>query len=201
MCPADGGPEVKLSSRAGFEVGQPDWSPDGFQLIFVAINPRTGRFRPIMIDIDPEAGRTVKQHDFDVPGVDGDVLSAAYSMLSPGVALMERIADGSLRIWIVDIETRVKRLLTEGHHAQTEGFGVDFDPWSDSLVFAALDGEHHPLFSIATGGSATPPRRLTNLTDEGYVPQFSTDGERMAFTVYAHTKTVKRAAWPAGPER
>ena len=62
------------STNPGGVVCQPDWSPDGLEVMFVAIDPRANRFRPIVIEIDPETRAAVDQRDFLVPGIDGDVL-------------------------------------------------------------------------------------------------------------------------------
>lgn len=192
--PAAGGEEIRLSNDAGFEVCQPDWSPDGFELMFVAIDPRAGRYRPVVVEIDPETGARVAQRDFRVPGIEGDVLAAAYSPTAPEVALQERTRDGRHHLWIVAIDSLEKRLLAE-FDSLPELSGVDFDPWGESVVYTALSKGHHQLFRVdATGDS--DPEQLTNVQEELFVPQVSPDGEHIAVTVYTHTKTVQSRPLP-----
>ena len=187
--PAEGGEERRLSKDAGVEVCQPDWSPDGFEVMFVAIDPRTNRFRPVIVEIDPETGVAVDQRTFLVPGIDGDVLSAVYSPTGPEVALEERARDGTHRLWIVSMESREKRLLAE-FDALSEISGIDFDPFGESVVYVALVDGHHQLFRVRTDGEPKP-ERLTSVEEEVYVPQVSPDGERVAVTIYTHTKSVR----------
>ena len=197
MRAADGGPEIQLSRNAGPEVCQPDWSPDGFEVMFVAIDQRAGRFRPVVVEIDPETGARVAQRNFLVPGIDGDVLSAVYSPVGPEVAFEERTRDGTHRLWVVSLESREKRLLAE-FEALSEISGIDFGPNGESLLYVALheedqQGEHHALFRVATDGDSAPVR-LTNVAEEIYTPQASPDGELIAVTIYTHTKSVKSKA-------
>lgn len=187
--PANGGKELRLTHEAGFEVCQPDWSPDGCELIFVAVDPRTGRCRPVVVEIDPETGATLDQREFHVPGIDGDVLAAVYSPGEPEVALEERTRAGRRRLWVVEIETRKARLLAE-FEALTEVSGLDFDPLGESVYYVALAGGHHQLFRVRADGSSQS-ERLTDVREELLTPQVSPEGEQVALTIYTHTKTVR----------
>ncbi len=187
--PAAGGRELRLTRDVGFEVCQPDWSPDGCELIFVAVDPRTGRCRPVVVEIDPETGARLEQREFHVPGIEGDVLAAVYSPSAPEVALEERLRDGRRRLWVVEIDARKGRLLAE-FEALTEVSGLDFDPLGESVYYVALAGGHHQLFRVRTDGSSEP-ERLSDVGEELFTPQVSPDGKQMALTVYTHTKTVR----------
>jgi len=158
-------------------------------VMFVAIDPRMNRYRPVVVEIDPETGAVVDQRNFLVPGITGDVVSAVYSWAGPEVALEERTRDGTRRIWIVSIESKDKRLLAE-FEALSEISGIDFDPSGKSVVYVALVDGHHQLFRIGTDGTAKP-EQLTNVEEELYAPQISPDGKRIAVTIYTHTKTIK----------
>lgn len=187
--PAQGGEERRLTRDVGFEVCQPDWSPDGCELVFVAVDPRTGRYRPVVVEIDPETGAALDQREFHVPGLDGDVLAAAYSPSEPELALEERLRDGRRRLWRVELESRQAHLLAE-FEALTEVSGLDFDPLGESVYYVALAGGHHQLFRVRTDGSAAP-ERLSDVREELFTPQVSPDGAHVALTVYTHTKTVR----------
>lgn len=187
--PAAGGEELRLTHDVGFEVCQPEWSPDGCELAFVAVDPRTGRYRPVVVEIDPETGAALEQREFHVPGIDGDVLAAVYSPSEPEVALEERLRDGRRRLWVVELESRAARLLAE-FEALTEVSGLDFDPLGESVFYVALAGRHHQLFRVRVDGSSEPVR-LTDVGEELFTPQVSPDGEQVALTVYTHTKTVR----------
>lgn len=186
--PAAGGAEIRLTRDVGTEVCQPDWSPDGCELVFVALGPRSGRFRAVVVEIDPETGAPLAQRDLVVPGIDGDILAAAYSPTGPEMALEERTRDGRHHLWIVSLETREKRQLAE-FEALSEVSGIDFDPSGTSVVYVALVGEHHQLHRVGTDG-VSPPERLTDAREELFVPQVSPDGAHVAVTLYTHTKTV-----------
>lgn len=185
----DGGPEIRLTHDVGFEVAQPDWSPDGFELLFVAIDPRARRCRPVVVEIDPDTGAPVDQHDLPATGILGDVLSAAYSPTAPEVALEERTPEGRRRLWLVSLEGAPPRLLA-AYDAIPEVGGIDFDPEGASVLYTALAGEHHQLFRVGIDGGATP-ERLTAVDEELFAPQVSPDGSRVAVTVYTHTKTMR----------
>lgn len=187
--PAAGGAEHCLTHDVGFEVCQPEWSPDGCELVFVAVDPRTGRYRPVVVEIDPETGAALEQREFHVPGIDGDVLAAVYSPSEPVVALEERLRDGRRRLWVVELESRAARLLAE-FEALTEVSGLDFDPLGESVYYVAQSGAHHQLHRVRTDGSSKPSQ-LTDVGAELLTPQVSPDGEEVALTVYTHTKTVR----------
>ncbi len=183
-----GGAELRLSKNAGFEVCQPDWSPDGVEVVFIAADPASGRYRPVRIELDPESGAPVAQSDFVVPGIDGNIVAASFSQVGPELALEEREPGGATTLWIVDGFTLEKRVLAE-YRALSELSGIDFTPDGEFVVFTALEGEHHQLFRVRTDGSA-PPEQLTNGETELYAPQVSPEGGRIAVTTFTHTKTV-----------
>lgn len=186
---AAGGKEQRLTHDVGFEVCQPEWSPDGCELIFVAVDPRTGRYRPVVVEIDPETGAALEQREFQVPGIEGDVLAAVYSPSEPVVALEERLRDGRRRLWVVELESRAARLLAE-FEALTEVSGLDFDPLGESVYYVALRGAHHQLCRVGVDGSSVPVQ-LTDVGAELLTPQVSPDGDEVALTVYTHSKTVR----------
>ena len=185
---ASGGEDIKLSKNVGFEVCQPDWSPDGFEVIFIAVHPSGGRYRPVRIEIDPDTGQPVAQSEFTVPGIDADIIAATFSQVGPEIALEERVPDGTHRLWIVEGDGRGKRLLAE-FRALSEISGIDFTPDGDHVVYSALAGDHHQLFRVRTDGSRAP-EQLTDVDTELYVPQVSPNGRLVAVTTFAHTKTV-----------
>jgi len=184
--PAAGGPEFRLSRDPGAEVCQPEWSADGYELVFVAANA-SGRYRPVIIEIDPEEGTPVSQREFLPEGISGGVKSACYSPVAPEMALEEDV-NGERRLWIVSLDGSGKRLLAT-YRSFTELSGCDFTPDGESVVYCALAGEHAQLFRVAAAGGEEPVQ-LTHDEEEKYAPQVSPDGERVAVTVYTHTKTV-----------
>jgi Tol biopolymer transport system component len=186
MRPAVGGAEVKLSRDAGFEICQPEWSPDGYEIVFVAAN-QAGHFRPVIIEIDPEQGTPVAQRDFIPDGVTGNIVSACFSPVAPELALEEDL-NGERRLWIVSLDGSENRLLGT-YRSTTELSGCDFTPDGESVVYCALAGAHAQVFRVGVWGEEAPVQ-LTHDDEEKYVPQVSPDGERVAVTVYTHTKTV-----------
>jgi Tol biopolymer transport system component len=175
--PAGGGPEIRLTDF-GFEVGPPDWAPDGRRLLFDSWE-RNGvpRFAvPWIVTIDPATGRSLGARRLPLPpGVKG-ITGEAWSPRHDEIALIERIDDAHRALWLVHPDGRVARRLV-AFPSYTIG-GVSFTPDGNIVLFAALVDDRMQIFAIARTGGV--PRQLTADSANVMHPSVSPDGRFVA---------------------
>ncbi len=188
MRPAQGGEEILLTKDAGLEVCQPHWAPSGNELVFVAIDPKTHKYRPVLVRIDPDSGAPLAQTDLEFPWIKGDIVAATFSPSGHELAMEEKLGQDRRRLWIAALDGDEKRLLAE--YVSLPAFsGISHDPAGESLYFTALEGAHHQLFRVRVDGTEEP-EQLTTSDVELFTPRVSPDGTRVAMTAYRHTKTI-----------
>ena len=177
LMPATGGPEIRLTDF-GFEVGPPDWSPDGHHLIFDSWEkdgvPRFAK--PWIIAMDPATGRSLGAARMPLPeGVKG-IMGESWSPRGDEIAFVERIDDLRRALWISHPDGSAPSKLVE-FQSYTIG-GVAWTPDGRELLYGALADDRMQIFAIPRSGGAA--RQLTHDAANLMHPSVSPDGRRVA---------------------
>ncbi len=186
--------EIRLTDY-GWEVGSPEWSPDGRQLLFTGwLRPDEGEGRGTyagIVTIDPASGRAVSHRKIPL----GPIPSAEMASWSPNgkeIAIEGITKPGVHSMWIVRPDGSGARQVVEfpGH---TYG-GLDWLPDGSALVYSAIVDRHPQLFTVpVTGGT---PRQLTRENASVLHPQISPDGRHIAATRIVQSKEIRRMPLP-----
>jgi dipeptidyl aminopeptidase/acylaminoacyl peptidase len=190
---AAGGPEIRLTDF-GFEVGPPDWAPDGRHLIFDSWD-KSGvpRFaKPWIITIDPATGRSLGAARMPLPpGVVG-ISGEAWSPKGADIAFIERIDDVKRALWVSHPDGAAARRLLE-FSSYTIG-GVAWSPDGEEIFYSALAGDRMQIFAVARDGGA--PRQLTRGDVNMLHPSVSPDGRWIAASRIPWRKELWRMKLP-----
>ena len=175
--PATGGPEIRLTDF-GFEVGPPDWSPDGHHLIFDSWEkdgiPRFAK--PWIITIDPTTGRSLGATRMALPeGVKG-ITGESWSPRGDEIAFVERIDDLRRALWVSHPDGSATSRIVE-FQSYTIG-GVAWTPDGRELLYGALADDRMQIFAIPRSGGAA--RQLTHDAANLMHPSVSPDGRLVA---------------------
>jgi Tol biopolymer transport system component len=190
---AAGGPEIRLTDF-GFEVGPPDWAPDGRHLIFDSWD-RDGvpRFaKPWIVTIDPASGRSTGAERMPLPPGVAGIGGEAWSPRGADIAFIERVDDERRALWLSHADGSAARKVTDFRSA-TLG-GVAWTPDGGQLVYGALAGDRMQIFAVDSGGGAA--RQLTHGDVNLLHPSVSPDGRLVAASRIPWRKALRRIALP-----
>ena len=181
--------EIRLTDF-GWEVGNPDWSPDSRKLIFDSWERSSdGTSGAWIVKIDPSTGKSVSVGRLKAPDGIKNISEAAWSPMGNKVAVLTRLGAGPKReLWIVDPEGPKAEKLFE-FESSTYG-GLDWTPGAKEIVFAALWEDHMQLFLIPSSGGT--PKRITSDFGNLMHPQVSPDGRWIACTRMDQLKELRR---------
>jgi Tol biopolymer transport system component len=193
LMPAGGGREIRLTDF-GFEVGPPDWSPDGRHLIFDSWDKAgVPRFaRPWIITIDPSTGQSLGVTAMPLPAGVAGIAGEAWSPRGNEIAFVERIDDVKRAIW---------RSRPDGGEAHKLAdflsytiSGVAWTPDGQTLLYSALVDDRMQIFSIAREGGAA--RQLTHADANVMHPSVSPSGRLVAASRIPWRKELWRMKLP-----
>jgi Tol biopolymer transport system component len=188
-----GGPEIRLTDF-GFEVGPPDWAPDGRHLIFDSWDkdgvPRFAK--PWIVTIDPATGRSLGATRMPLPAGVAGIAGEAWSPRDAEIAFIERIDDARRALWLSHPDGGAARKLVD-FTSYTIG-GVAWTPDGAQLIYSALADDHMQIFAIAREGGA--PRQLTHGDVNMMHPSVSPDGRLVAASRIPWRKELWRLRLP-----
>jgi dipeptidyl aminopeptidase/acylaminoacyl peptidase len=187
----DGGTEIRLTDF-GFEVGPPDWAPDGRHLIFDSWE-KSGvpRFaRPWIITIDPSTGQPLGSARMPLPPGVAGITGESWSPRGDEIAFVERIDDLKRALWISHTDGTAARRLGE-FQSYTIG-GLGWTPDGNELLYGALADDRMQVFAVARNGG--PPRQLTHDNANVMHPSVSPDGRFVAASRIPWHKELRRMA-------
>ncbi len=185
----DGGPEIRLTDF-GFEVGPPDWSPDGRHLIFDSWEkdgiPRFAK--PWIITIDPTTGRSLGTTRMALPAGVAGITGEAWSPRGDEIAFVERLDDARRALWLSHPDGTAAQKIVE-FQSYTIG-GVAWTPDGRDLFYGALADDRMQIFAIPrTGGT---PRQVTHDAANVMHPSVSPDGRHVAASRIPWRKELRR---------
>ena len=186
--------EIRLTNY-GWEVGSPDWSHDGRQLLF------TGWHRPEhaegrgtyagIVTIDTVTGRATNHRSIPLGPIPSAEM-AAWSPDSKEVAIEAVVRPGLHSLWIVAPDGKNPRKLIE-YACHTYG-GLDWTQDGKTIIYSAIVDGRPQLFAIPTSGGT--PRQLTRADASILHPTVSPDGRHIAATRIVQTKEIRRMPLP-----
>jgi Tol biopolymer transport system component len=190
---AAGGPEIRLTDF-GFEVGPPDWAPDGRRLIFDSWDKNgVPRFaKPWIITIDPATGRSLGAARMPLPPGVAGIAGEAWSPRSEEIAFVERIDDVKRALWLSRPDGTAARKLLD-FSSYTIG-GVAWSPDGEDILYSALADDRMQIFAVARNGGA--PRQLTRGDVNMMHPSVSPDGHWIAASRIPWRKELWRMKLP-----
>lgn len=185
--------EIRLTDF-GWEVGTPDWAPDGRRLLIDSWD-RDGAdgerdASTWIVEMDPETGTLAGRTRVPAPAeASGIPTWGAWSPTRDEIAQTYAVPSSNEgEIWVMAPDgSSARRVVTfEGNRYG----GVDWTTDGDAIVYSALVDGRQQLFSVArTGGE---PRQLSDDTANLFHPRVSPDGRWIAATRIEHTRRVLR---------
>jgi len=181
--------EIRLTDF-GWEVGNPDWSPDGRKLIFTSWDRRSGGTSAAwIVTINPSTGESLGVERLKVPKGIKNIQEAAWSPIGNKIAILVGVGGRrKIALWIVSMDmTEAKKL----HEFESSTYGgLDWTPDANNILFAALWENHMQLFSIPSSGGK--PNRISSDYGNLMHPQVSPDGQWIASTRMDQVKELRR---------
>ena len=190
--------EIRLTDF-GWEVGMPDWAPDGRRIVFDSWERggRPGISKPWIATIDPADGTLLELERVPLPeGVESATMPA-WSPDGKRIAFEVRSGSGKREIWLLRPDGSEPHRLV-GYESRTYG-GLDWTPDGRFVVYAGLAGDRMQLFRIRVDGGT--PERLTDDEENVLHPRVSPDGRWIAASRLKRAKEVWRLGLPASPRR
>ena len=189
--PSDGSaPDRQITFLGrGAEVGWPRWSADGKMVLLDGARKSDGRSVVYVIGVDQDSGRVTSElREVRADGFEGELTHAEWLPDGRQVIAIGREGPGRHAIVRLPITGGTPQVI---HRFATEhdfpGLGVSADGASIAFTAPAPDG-FFQIFRIPAAGGVTPVQVTTDPSHKTQ-PTWSTDGARIAFTVWSYEAT------------
>lgn len=170
----DGNGKNRLSNGKGY-AGQPAWSPDSKNVIYVAgekADPGTAK----ELYVAPSAGGAPRQ----ITHLGVDLSRPSWSPDGKNITYMQNQGERNRIIVIANIDGTSPRVLVQSG----ANYPPQFSPFGDKVVYYAVSPSGgSDIYTITTSPGA-PNNVATNLTpqsSEDYGPSWSTDGKKLSW--------------------
>ncbi len=180
-------PEIRLTDFC-WEVGSPNWSPDGKKLLFSSWEKgsKPGIYRLWVLNLDPETGKVLRTEKLSLPG---DIKSPEWAAWSPAgdeIAVEDESGPGERTLWALSAQ-KIDRLIS--YKSDTYG-GLDWMPDGKTIIYGALHDGRMQIFSIPRAGGMF--KILTNDPAGLMHPRVSPDGRWIAATRHEARQEIWR---------
>gem|GEM_PF-2071072 len=167
---SNGNGKRRLSDGKGY-AGQPAWSPDGKNVIYVA-GERSDPGVAKELFVVPASGGTPKQ----ITSLGADLGRPAWSPDGKHLIYLQNRGDRNRTIFVANADGSSPRAIAD----MAASFQPMISPDSSKLVYYSVSpSTGSDVFTIPiTGGN---PTNLTTQSAEDYVPAWSLDGKRLAW--------------------
>jgi TolB protein len=178
--------EIRLTDF-GRETWNPDWSPDGSEIVFTTFPVGEDRVTLWMINIDPETGQYGSPHGVSLPDDMGEVAWARWSPAGE-LAVVEVIPGPRIRaLRIRDVSGSWSERLVE---FDGDWVTLDWTPDGMNIIYSDMFDGRLQVFTIPrTGGE---PRRLSSDDKHLSFPDVSPDGRWIALTRFENSQELRR---------
>ena len=180
-------PEIRLTDF-GWEVGNPDWSPEGSRIVMDSWS-RGGGASTWIIELDPGTGAFVDRTRVPQPEeAVGQPIWAAWSPVTDELAITYGGPDRT-ELWVHGIDGSGARRLASWDGGRFGG--VDWTADGRAIVYAAPTDGRFRLYVVSRDGGE--PRLLAQDEANLLHPQVSPDGRWVAVTRLGHQRRIVRA--------
>jgi Tol biopolymer transport system component len=185
-------PERNLSGEL-WETGWAYWSPDGTKVIYTSWDRdgEPGKYHAIVAHVDPSTGRTLKTERLQLPEGIRSPQIADWSPDGREIAIEDASGPRERTLWIASADGGAARKVIS-YPSETYG-GVSWMPDGKALVYAALDGDHMQIYSVARDGANA--KRLSDGQGNLLGPRVSRDGKWIACSRVDTTQKLLKSSW------
>ena len=169
------------------EISDIDWAPDNHSAVVSAMNKGDTVYQAFLVTIPSDTSKMGEVQLITPSSMKDNVLSVSWS--PDGKRIAAETGDGTVNrsLWTFSPDGNNAKKLLE-YEGLTFNSGLDFTPDGKSIVYSAFDGNHHQLYKLdAVGGK---PVKITDNSYDLLFPQVSPQGDRIAVTLFRHTRQV-----------
>jgi WD40 repeat protein len=169
------------------EITDADWSPDNKKILLSAMNKGENMYKAWLVTLaDGMTGSPVVA-SITPEGMEGNVLSVAWSPDGKMIAAETSRGTKAHALWSFKPDGKDAKKITD-FESLTFNTGLDFTPDGKNIIYSGFDGAHHQLFKVSPGGGKS--EKITSNTYDLLFPQISPAGDRIAVTLFRHSRQI-----------
>jgi Tol biopolymer transport system component len=185
IVPSDHSRAPRQLTEGGYETGWPRWSKDGRFVLYSTAKGREAPGRAYVLRLSAETGELLEpEKEVPLRDFEGEVSHAEWLGGSEEVAIEVLLAPGRKGIYRVSREGGRPRLLHE-FECEERTSAISVSPDGKWIAFVAPGPSgYQQVFRVPASGRA--PQQLTFDPSNKTHPAYSSDGTRIAFTVWQY---------------